>query len=153
MKKGCLAAMLACVVFASRATVDARQLLGCSISASPVSFGAYSVFDANPDEAEGTVNYQCLLALLIRVELNKGSSTTFDPRTMKDGTKPPINYNLFLDSGHGTIWGDGTNNTGRISHIVIALFSHQARVYGQIPPQQDVTPGSYSDSVTASIIF
>ena len=131
---------------------SAAQLLNCSISTSGVAFGTYSVFNSTATDSTGTVNYQCTLGILVRVELSKGSSSTFDPRTMTSGANT-LNYNLYLDSGLTTIWGDGSGSTGRISHVVVALFPHSATVYGRVPALQNVGVGSYTDSVTATIIF
>ena len=154
MKRLLLATMLAAIAVLWTKPVDARQLgLWCNISTTGVSFGNYSVFNPSATLAEGTITYQCLLGVLIRIELDDGQSTTFTPRVMKDGTKPALSYNLYLDSNRSTIWGNGSGSTGVLSHIVTALFTHQARVYGRIPPQQNVQAGSYSDSVTATIIF
>ncbi|HYN06982.1 MAG TPA: spore coat U domain-containing protein [Vicinamibacterales bacterium] len=128
------------------------QLFGCSISTSGVAFGTYSVFNTSPTDSTGTVFYQCTLGVLVRVELNRGSSSTFDPRTLRNGAQV-LNYNLYLDTNHTTIWGDGTGTTGRISHVAIPLFQYSATVFGRLPAQQDVGTGPYSDSVTATIIF
>lgn len=146
---------LAALMSLAPGTVTARaeeQLFNCSISTSGVAFGAYSVFNSSPRTATGTVTYSCTLGLLVRVELSKGSSTAYDPRTMKNGASN-LNYNLYLDSGYATVWGDGSGSTGRISHLVVALFQHSATAYGRIPALQSVPVGSYSDSITASIIF
>jgi spore coat protein U-like protein len=131
--------------------VDA-QLFGCNIGTSGVSFGQYSVFNGTPTDAQGTVSYSCTLALLVRVELSRGSSSTFNPRTMTGGGGT-LNYNLYLDSGRTTIWGDGSSGTSRISHVAVVLFPHQATVYGRIPSLQNASVGAYSDGVTATIVF
>ncbi len=145
---------LACI--AATIPLDAgpstEQLLNCSISTSGVAFGNYSVFSASPTVSTGTVNYSCTLGILVRVELSRGSSATFNPRTLKNGTQI-LNYNLFLDSGYTTIWGDGSGTTGRITQVVTALFPHAATVYGRIPAQQNAVIGGYTDSVTATIVF
>jgi spore coat protein U-like protein len=126
--------------------------LGCTISTSGLSFGAYSTFSAAPLASTATVNYQCALAILVRVELSTGSAGGFAPRRMTSGAST-LDYNLFLDAGYSTIWGNGSAGTGRLSHIVVALFPHVATVYGRAPGLQDVPAGTYSDTVTASIIW
>jgi spore coat protein U-like protein len=147
-----LAVGLGLVAVARPAVMDAAQLSNCTISTSGVAFGSYSVFNSAATDSTGTINYQCTLGILIRVELSKGSSTTFDPRKMTNASNA-LNYNLFLDSTRTTIWGDGSGSTGRISHIVVALFPHSATVYGRVPALQNVAAGGYTDSVTASIVF
>ena len=147
-------ALVLAVVLSSRVSTAApeEQLFNCSISTSGLAFGTYSVFNSSPTDATGTVTYSCTLGVLVRVELSKGSSTTYDPRTMKNGANE-LDYNIYLDSSRTTIWGDGSGSTGRIQHLVVALFQNNATAYGRVPALQSVLVGSYSDSVIASIIF
>jgi spore coat protein U-like protein len=126
--------------------------LSCTISETDVLFGNYSVFNASPTDANGTVKYSCTLGVLVRVTLDKGSAPSFDPRTMKNASNEALTYNLYLDSGHATIWED--NGTNQISETLIALVPKTRTVFGRITPQQDVSAGGpYTDHVTATIIF
>jgi spore coat protein U-like protein len=128
------------------------QGVNCTISATGVAFGSYSVFAASPTDSTGTVSFSCTLAVAVTVQLSKGSASTFSPRTLKLGAQA-LNYNLYLDSTHSTIWGDGTGGTSVYSQSVGALVSQNVTVYGRVPALQNATIGSYSDSVTATIVF
>jgi spore coat protein U-like protein len=124
------------------------------VSATAVSFGAYNVFTAPATTSTGTITYSCGNAdHNVRISISTGSSGTYVARTLKRSTEA-LSYNLYLDSAFATVWGDGSGTTDvyqksnppNNSDVVLA-------VYGSIPAQQDITVGSYSDTVIATINF
>ncbi len=127
----------------------------CSVSATGVAFGSYDVFAATPRDSTGTVGYQCLLPLSVQITLSTGASATFTPRKMVKGAER-LNYNFYRDAGRSLIWGDGAGGTSFYSGTVGALqlgTTINVTVYGRIPPQQDVSAGTYTDTITATINF
>ena len=125
----------------------------CTISASGVSFGSYNVFSATPLDASGTVTIQCSpLAINVQVQLSRGGAASFSPRQMRQGGST-LNYNLYTDVTRLLIWGDGTAGTQVLSALVAAFVDVVVPVYGRIPAQQNVPAGSYTDTITATIIF
>jgi spore coat protein U-like protein len=138
------------IVFAT----DASAAPSCTISATSVNFGSYNVFTASATDSTGSVTISCNgSAHNVVVSLSKGSSTTFNPRTMLKGTET-LSYNLYRDAARTSIWGDGTGGTSTYtnanpsnnSDIIVTIF-------GRVPAGQDVTAGSYSDTVSAVINF
>ncbi len=121
-----------------------------------VSFGAYDVFSNTPTDAVGSVTYLCqdLGAGLITVDLSKGFSNTYNVRTLRSGGDN-LNYNLYLDSGHNTIWGDGTEGSSRYGPLNPTNNSNiDLSIYGRIPARQTNTKvGNYSDTITVTINF
>lgn len=147
------AAVVAAIAILSTASIAEAQLgLNCSIGTTPVAFGDYNVLSASPKTTTGTVTYQCTLGVNIIVTLSRGSSSTFNPRTMTKGAET-LSYNLYRDAAYQTIWGDGTGGTQAYSTLATVLFPTTVTVYAQLPAGQDVTVGSYGDSVVATIIF
>ncbi|HEX3464570.1 MAG TPA: spore coat U domain-containing protein [Candidatus Elarobacter sp.] len=63
-----------------------------------------------------------------------------------------LNYNIYLDAAHATVWGDGTSGTGVESHAQTS-GTFALTLYGLIPGGQSVAAGSYSDTVTATLTF
>lgn len=63
-----------------------------------------------------------------------------------------MNYQLYTDAGHTHAWGDGTGSTtvatGTGTGNPVAI-----QVYGLVPAQSTPMPGSYSDTITATISF
>ncbi len=134
-----------------------RASSDCNISATPLSFGDYSVFTATPLDTTGTITVDCDHSPPPTVVITIGQSTHsggFDPRAMKhiNGTEL-INYNLYTDSSRSTIWGDGTGNTATVQQKVRKNKPYTATVYGRVPPIQDVVTGDYNETVTVTIIW
>ena len=62
-----------------------------------------------------------------------------------------VNYSLYTDIARSTVWGntvgtDTKSGTGNGSAQTLT-------VYGQLPAGQYPTPGSYSDTITATITY
>jgi len=143
-------AVLFCLFFAGEAGA------ACSVSATGVNFGAYDVFVTAPLDSTGTVTVTCDQAPPVDVTIAIGPSGTsggFVPRQMRSASSPDrLNYNLFVNAGRSTVWGNGSagtstvflNNVRRNRPVVTTI-------YGRIPAGQDVSVGSYSDSLTVTI--
>ena len=126
----------------------------CTISATSVNFGTYNVFNGSDVASTGTVTYRCNgSAHNITVALTQGASATFNPRQMQKGAEA-LTYNLFRDASHSTVWGDGTSGT---SVYQLANPPNNTNVnltvYGSVSAGQDVSAGTFSDTVTAVINF
>jgi spore coat protein U domain-containing protein, fimbrial subunit CupE1/2/3/6 len=148
MGKGLLA--LACVV-----VFPAAGHAACTISATGVNFGNYDVYTTSPDDSTATITYRCGNSdNHITVTLSRGSSGTFSPRRMTKAGGEQLAYNVYTDATRTTIWGDGTGGTSIYSlnnppnGLDVVLT-----VYGQIPASQDVSVGSYTDTLVATINF
>jgi spore coat protein U-like protein len=127
----------------------------CTINITAVAFGTYNVFSGSADDATGQITYRCTAPRppLVRIELDKGGAPTFNPRQMLRSSET-LNYNLYLDSTRSTIWGDGTGGTQTYTRALPPLNQNiNVSVYGRIPPGQDVSAGSYTATVTATIFF
>ncbi|HXS20313.1 MAG TPA: spore coat protein U domain-containing protein, partial [Steroidobacteraceae bacterium] len=82
------------------------------------------------------------------VSMSAGSGT-LTSRVMKSGGSQ-LDYNLYTNSTHTTIWGDGTSGTVKVSATSLgATYT----VYGLIPALQNVPVGSYSDTVTVTVTY
>ncbi len=146
-----IAACAAAVVVAGTARVEAAQ---CSVSTTAVVFGTYNVFSAAPVDSTGTVSYRCNGgAKAVLVTVTKGQSATFLPRVLGKGAEK-LSYNLFMDAARTTVWGDFS--AGTWAHIDVDPPNNRdipVTVYGRIPPGQDISAGSYSDTVTVVVNF
>ena len=127
----------------------------CTITTTAVSFGSYNVFAGSADDATGQITYRCTIPRppVVMIHLDKGGSPSFSPRQMRRGSET-LNYNLYLDSTRSTIWGDGTGGTQTYSRANPPIFRNvNVSVFGRIPAGQDVSAGTYSATVTATIFF
>jgi len=136
------------------ATSAWAQSPSCTISVTSVAFGSYSVFTTTADDSTGTITYTCnSTASNISIALNDGSSSTFSPRTMRKGSEI-LQYNLYRNAARTNIWGDGTGGTSLYTRANPPNNnSVSLTIYGRIPALQDVSAGSYTDTVSAVINF
>ena len=148
--------LAAAVASAALAAGPAHADIHCSIgSVSPVTFPVYDVFRGMPTDAQGSVTYSCkgVGQNTVTIDLTAGRAGQFNPRQMRASSEA-LAYNLFLDAGRGTIWGDGGGGTARYgpfqppnnTPVVVPIF-------GRIPPGQNATPHTYTDSVTLTLNF
>jgi len=120
----------------------------CNVSTIGVAFGSYNVFNSSPADITGSVSVTCNKSSSYSVSLSSGSGT-FSSRTLRNGSNV-LNYNLFSDPTHLTIWGDGSGGTVTVS---AAALSGAYTVYGRVPARQNVRAGAYSDSITVTVTF
>ena len=130
------------------------QAASCTISVTSVAFGNYNVFATTPADSTGTITYRCSSSpFLIWITLSDGSSSTFNPRTLRRGSET-LTYNLYRDATRATIWGDGTGGTSAYTRFFPPSNQNvSVPIYGRIPAQQDVSAGNYTDTVSAVINF
>ena len=65
-----------------------------------------------------------------------------------------LGYNLYMDASRTTIWGDGTSGTSAYSRNNPPNGTNVSLpVYGRVGAAQDVSAGTYSDTVLATINF
>lgn len=127
--------------------------ISCTISAVGVSFGTYNVFSASPLDSTGSVSYACTGIKnpdRITIDLSRGGASTFARRMLKGAET--LSYNLHLDAGHATVWGDGTTGTSRYGPVP-PLSNDTLTIFGRIPAGQDASAGAYSDTVIVTINF
>ena len=129
--------------------VSANVTTSCTLGASSLPFGNYT---AAVNNTTTVVVATCTLGTPYNVGLDAGlgvgATVTLRKMTLGGGT---LNYALYSDSAHSLIWGTtiGTNTVvGTGNGLPQAI-----NVYGQIPGSQNVAPGSYTDTVTATITY
>jgi spore coat protein U-like protein len=129
----------------------------CTIdSVVPVSFGGYDVFSPTATDGTGSVTYTCSGAGgadVVAIELSTGGGNSFSPRALAAGINM-LDYNLYLDASRSSVWGDTTGGTSRYSLTGTANNDTLViTIYGRIPAQQNAKVGSYSDTVTVTVLF
>jgi len=136
-------------------TVTANVPGICSLATSPVNFGLYSGSDTT---ANGAVHVTCNTGISYTIALAAGSSGSYSPRQMlgpfiSDFIHATLNYNLYADAAHTSIWGDGSGVTVVASDIGNnSAQSHT--VYGLIPAGQNAQGnGGYGDSITVTVTY
>jgi spore coat protein U-like protein len=123
-------------------------------SISPVAFGTYDpllTHETNPLDGTGSINIGCTKGTgAVTIALGQGSYYTTG-RRMNGGIASAdyLNYALYQDSGRTDPWGEGGDA------MVLATEPPSSgtayTVYGQVPGAQDVSEGSYADTVLVTV--
>jgi spore coat protein U-like protein len=134
-----------------------NALSQCTMNSTPINFGNYDVFSGTPLDAIGTITINCSRDVVwATVTLGQSSYGTFNPRRMKQsGGTDLLDYNIYTDVARTTIFGDGSGGTSSVRTKrppgQPAPWSDIIYMYGRIPPGQDVSAGTYSDTLTATV--
>ncbi len=130
--------------------VSATVQATCLVSATALSFGTYTGVAA---DATSTITVTCTNTTPYHVELNPGLATgaTVTARKMQGPSGALLNYVLTQDSAHATNWGqtDGTDDVAGTGNGSAQALT----VYGQVAASQYVAPGSYTDTITATVTY
>jgi len=143
--------------------VTASVSASCTMTTADMSFGTYDPLNANNAggadvTATGSVTTTCTNGATPVLTLSEGahpdstSAPATPKRQMLNGTDSTalMSYGLYSDDA-GQILIGNTADTG----LAIASdgTAKTTNIYGIIPKGQNVTVGSYSDSVTATLTF
>ncbi len=130
----------------------------CSWNQAPtnVAFGNYAVFSPTALTATSTFQFRCNPPSVGTLTLSRGSSPTYNPRTMQRTTAPvtTLSYNLFMDAANTTIWGDGTSGTQYLTFVSEPRNqTYSGTIYATIPAGLDAATGNYSDTIQATLAW
>lgn len=124
----------------------------CSISVTGINFGTYNVFNGTPLVSTGGLTFRCNPGGVVQIWLSAGQSGTYHSRALFQAVEP-LSYNLYRNATRSEIWGDGSSGTFEVSIAAEKNTWIPLTIYAEIPPMQDVTAGSYTDIITATINF
>jgi spore coat protein U-like protein len=136
-------------------TVSANVIKNCTISTTPVNFGAYDPVAANattPLNAIGNITVTCTKGAAAKVGLNAGGNAQGATRRMTATAAEFLTYELYKDAGRTQVWG----NTETDGLDIVAAPSRDPRTftaYGSVAAAQDATVGNYTDTVVATVNF
>jgi len=139
----------------------AGQAFKCNVTAGGIAFGGYDAFSPVPTTATADIGVTCNIKeknkaapLPVMISVSAGNSGSTAQRQLRHAAGGAVlNYNLYMDAGGGTIWGDGTGGSNSRIENVTKESPFNARIYGRIPALQNVPVGSYSDMITISILY
>ncbi|ORT82577.1 hypothetical protein B7G54_26985 [Burkholderia puraquae] len=119
----------------------------CTMNApSSMAFGTYDTINAATSAVTISVTCSGSGNATPTVTASAGGGTFANRLMTRTGNTQTLGYNLYLDSAHTSIWGDGTSGTSAISWGKISgAGTFNATVYGLIRGGQNVVPGSYAD--------
>ena len=141
-----LAKLLALLLGLLFAAVPAQA---CTISATGVAFGAYNPRNTTSVTGVGSIQLDCHPNGRPVISLGAGNSGSYASRRMTNGISN-LNYNLYVNSAMTIVWGNGTGGTQSVD---APRKTSTTTVYGRIPPRQNVTAGTYRDTLVVSVVF
>lgn len=154
------AAAAACLLFAVQAAWGATtcRILG----GGNVNFGPYDTLSSVPTDTAGVMQVRCNRvggprSVTLTVTLSTGTNgTAVNNRRMRQvgGTGDLLDYGLFRDVGRSSVWGF-TPGVDAVSQVLVVPNFGSAlatfTIYARIPALQNVSPGTYADSVQITL--
>lgn len=137
--------------------VNATVVSACTVSGTVLSFGGAidPLSSAVPLDASSSLSVQCTNTTPYAISLNAGTHaggpSNFSARAMTSGSNS-LAYQLYVDSGRSSIWGDGTGSSATSSGTGTGS-TQTIPIYGRISSLSGVVPGSYTDTVTVTITY
>lgn len=143
----CAAAAVLAAGAAVLASLPALAATTCTMNVpSSMVFGTYDTIHAATSAVTISVNCSGNGNPTPNVTASAGGGTFANRLMTRTGGTQTLGYNLYLDSAHTSIWGDGTSGTSVISWGKInGAGTVNATVYGLIRGGQAAVPGGYTD--------
>jgi len=145
---------------AERASAQLGTGTNCSVSATPIQFLSYNVFELLPNDGISTVTVTCTglanLGVSYDLQLGPGSSGDIYARHMTSGTtSDELSYQVYTNIGRTTVWGNGAQGSTISGSLIVQIIatSRIHTVYTRLPSEQVVTSGTYSDAPIMTIVF
>lgn len=124
----------------------------CSASSAGVAFGAYNPKSASARDSAGTITINCPKAGKgVIISVGAGASGSFAQRRMSNG-QSTLGYNLYSNTARTLLLGDGSGGSTRFS-LGDFRGTTTRTVYGRIPAGQNVTAGTYGDTLVVTVTF
>ncbi len=136
----------------SNFSVTATVTGTCTLTTTTLAFGTYTP-TGGILTGSTTVTPTCTTSTAWTLAFNAGSTSggTISQRLMANGAAT-LKYNLYTTSADTTLLGDGTSSSSTLTGTGTGA-AQATTIYGAIPAGQYVTPGSYSDTITATISY
>lgn len=118
-----------------------------------MSFGDYDPTRnvvAAPLRSASTFTLRCSKGSSATILLSSGLNANGGLRRMRTGVGSYLNYELFRDPSRNTVW----NESNAVHYVASSSIPQTFTIYGQVPSGQDnVSIGSYSDTITITVMF
>lgn len=138
--------------------------VACTVASSGIALGIYNPVRSAPTTGTGVAQIDCRLTsgrfarVAVTLSLSAGNSNNFTGRRMLSGSNF-LGYGIYWDAAYSQIAGDGTGGSTADGPFAAFLnrrnstYSRAVTMYGQIPALQDVAPGTYVDTIVATVTY
>ncbi|HZR10455.1 MAG TPA: spore coat U domain-containing protein [Myxococcales bacterium] len=143
VKRALLAAAIACL-----AAAGAEAAPSCkSLSVTALAFGNYNVYSAVPLDSAGTISYSCPPPTTPTVTIDAGLAFGNGTRRMTLAAGGDwLAYEIFVDAARSIVWSSTPVSVPAGNAATVPFY---ARAFAS----QDVSVGSYSDTLTVTFNF
>ena len=132
--------------------VRTELVAACTVSADDLDFGAYASNSTTPVQGQTAIHLLCGAGSTAVVGLDPGGAPggTRNRRMQQDSGRGTLNYGLFQDPGRTIHWGDGAQDS---LEVQTTGGQQTIPIYGQIPAGQRALDGTYSDTITITVLY
>lgn len=134
--------------------VSAEIAATCNtVAATALDFGQYDPISGSVKDATSEIDVTCTTGTSFQIYLNGGLNGNITQRKLKaDNSTDTLNYNLYTDAGHSTVWGD--NSTGTPVADTGTGSAVKKYVYGRIDASQaSSSSDTYQDTITVTVDY
>lgn len=127
---------------------------GCQFVSVPVvNFGNYDPADRSDTVTSDTFTVKCNGNQDETITASTGANSgDYNNRLMRGGDgNDTLRYQLYIDSARTIVWGDGSGNTSAIIGHENGAFNDHT-IYASMPAGQNGGIGTYSDTITITIL-
>jgi spore coat protein U-like protein len=121
----------------------------CEARMEAVVFGMLDV--TRGTESTGRVTVDCDRAETVQVGLTGGGGDGH--RRLRGPNGAEIRYDLYTDATRTVRWGDGHGSTSAVTVRSDGKRAKTVTIYGVVPRQKPVPPGSYTDEPEVVVMF
>ena len=134
--------------------VSVNVINSCTVSASPMSFGAPTAIGGADIDSTSTISLQCTNGAAYDVALDLGLNAVGTQRNMENAAGTvSIPYGIYTNVGRTAAWGS-TSGTDTVSGTADATGAVTLTAFGRIPSTAaSVVAGAYTDTVTVTVTF
>ena len=135
--------------------VTASVAPNCTVSATPLAFGAYTGVDITTPTSTVSVNCTALTTYDIALDVGTGGGT-FAARTMSNGGTGTLVYNLFTTAARNIVWGDESGATDIVSGSGSGMSTpNNHTVYGSLlaANNPNAESGSFSSTINVTVTY
>jgi spore coat protein U-like protein len=146
-----LGSALSAATQSANLTVTATVTASCSVSNTTLAFGGYNTTSPANVDQNATLQVACTKGTTATVGLDEGSHASGGARRMSNGTDF-LTYQLYKEAARTNVWGNSGSDLVSLA-AASSNASQSLTVYGRVPGSQDVSIGSYSDTVLVTVTF
>ncbi len=135
-------------------TATATVVNPCTVSASPLNFGAVAAGTSNV-AGSTSIGVTCSVNVAYNIGLTPGNNATNGLGSMigqVNGASMP--YQLYQNAAHNAVWGNlSTNMLTAANGLQTGTGSQQNYTVYALVPNTNFTPDTYQDTVTVSVTY